>query len=159
MSKLAVECRQICLLQVTVGTLYGCDTQQGQLVGQTSLVSVKSTLGPASRLWGVGSYHADAKMSHGPAELRRVAFVNLTPGFRGMPVVAAAIRVESAEQAMLLNGFFYPLKAAVGAFFITEKHGVVFVRGIVHGAYEIPFLIWYPLMGAAILMDHHAGKR
>ena len=75
-----------------------------------------------------------------------------------MPVVTAAIRVETAEESALFNGFLYPLKAADSAFLFAEKHGVVLVGCIVHGAYKIPLLARDPFVRTGILMDHHARK-
>ena len=62
---------------------------------------------PAPGLGRVGSYHGYTKMGHCSAELSRVAFVNLAACFGGIPVMTAAIRVEAAEQAALLDDISY----------------------------------------------------
>jgi hypothetical protein len=56
---------------------------------------------------------------------------------------------------MSLNSLLNASEAAGSAFFFNKKHLIVLIGGIVHRNNQIPFLIRYPFMRAAILMNHH----
>src|SRR5512138_3795538 len=118
----------------------------------------ESSFRPASGFGRVGGDRGYAKMGHGSAKLSQVALINLAASFWGMPVMTTAIRVETAEQAADFNDILYTLEAADRPFLGAEEQGVVLIGGIIHSADKIPLLTRHPLMGAAVLMDHHAGK-
>ena len=64
----------------------------------------------------------DAQLRQRPAELRRVRAVDLAARLRRMEVVAAAIGVQRAEQAVARNRLAHAVKAACSSFLLAEEH-------------------------------------
>ena len=91
------------------------------------------------------------------AKLREVVLVHFSTRLGGMSIVAATIAVERTEQAMGHNHITHAPETAGRTFFINKEHGVVLAGGVIHGDDQVPLLADDPFVGAAILMNHHAG--
>ena len=74
-----------------------------------------------------------------------------------MEVVAAAVGVEGAEEALLLDRFPKPAKAREGAFFLDQEGRDDLARGVVHGGDEVEVAaqIHQPAVGRAVLEQEH----
>ncbi len=96
---------------------------------------------------------------HGAAKLGGVLLIDFATCFRRIPVMATPIAVERTEQAPGNNHIAYPPEAAERTFFFNKEHRVVPACSIIHGDDQIPLLPKYPLVGATVLVDHHARQR
>ena len=157
LQELLVECRQVISRDVPVGFLDVDDPVECQLLGQPVLVGAEHPFGSSPGLRGVGGDHLDAQLLHGTAELCGVLLVDLAAGLGGVPVVAASVGVQRAEQSFGPDHFADPLEAAPCAFLVHEEHRVMLAGGVIHGDDEIPLLPRHPLVPAAVLVEHHAG--
>ena len=67
----------------------------------------------------------------------QATLVDLADGLGAVQVVAAAVGVEGAEEALLLDRFPKPAKAPDGAFFVDQEGRDDLGRGVVHGGDEV----------------------
>ena len=106
----------------------------------------------------VGRDQLDAELRQGAADLGRGVLVHLAAGLGRVPVVAGAVGVERAEQALGPDRLGHPLEARHGALFGDEEGRVDIAGRIVHGDDQIPPSTGDPLVARAVLMQHHAGQ-
>ena len=97
--------------------------------------------------------------ARGAADLGRVGLVDLAAGRRRVPVVAGPVGIEAVEQPLGLDHLGKGAKTALGALLIDEEGRIGIARGIVHGHDQVPPLARHPLVGRAVLMQHHARQR
>ena len=99
----------------------------------------------------------DAELDEGPADLGQAPLVDLAAGLGAVEVVAAAVGVEGAEEALLLDRFPKPAKAREGAFFLDQEGRDDLARGVVHGGDEVEVAaqIHQPAVGRAVLEQEH----
>ena len=99
----------------------------------------------------------DAELDEGPANLGQAPLVDLAAGLGAVEVVAAAVGVEGAEEALLLDRFPKPAKAREGAFFLDQEGRDDLARGVVHGGDEVEVAaqIHQPAVGRAVLEQEH----
>ena len=135
------------------------DPGKAQFLRQTLLQRPEHALRPAPRLRRVGRDQIDAQLPERPTDLRRLLLVHLPPGLRRAPVVAPAIRIKRAEQAMRLNHLAQRRKTAHRPLLGHEKRRVNLARRIVHRHNQVPPTPRNPLMTRPIPVQHHPGQR
>ena len=96
--------------------------------------------------------------ARGAADLGRGVLVHLAAGLGRVPVVAGAVGVERAEQALGPDRLGHPLEARHGALFGDEEGRVDIAGRIVHGDDQVPPSTGDPLVARAVLVQHHAGQ-
>lgn len=100
----AVVARQIALLEEAVGRLGGGDAGQLELLGQAVLQGAEGPLAAPASLRRVGRDVLDAELGQGASNLGQHALGHLGAGFRRVEVVARAVGIEAAGQAVNRNG-------------------------------------------------------
>ena len=91
---------QVVLLEDAVGGLDGGDAGEPQLLGQEVLQGAEGALAAPPRLRRISRDMLDAELGKGAPDLGQDAPGQLTAGLGGVEVMAAAIAVEAARQAV-----------------------------------------------------------
>ena len=157
--KASVVGRKKLLGEIPVGRCHRGDLGQGQLFGQPILEGAEDALGAAPRLRRIGGNQRDSQLLQRAMDRGEAALVHLAPGRFGVPVVGPSIRIQRAEEPLRLNDVPQPLETAHRACFVDEAGRIEVTRGILHRHHEIPPTAGDPLMGRAVLMQHHARQR
>ena len=102
----------------------------------------------------------DAELLERPADLGKTVRVDLAAGDRGLEVVAAAVGIERAEQAVLADDLAQRREAAHGAFLLDEEHRVDRAVGVIHGHDQVELRVeaGKPAVPRAVLMQHHPDQ-
>ena len=127
---------------------------QRQLLGQPRLMSADRPLAAPPGLGRIGRDHLDAQLLHGAPKLGELSLVHLAAGLRGVPIMAAPVGVQRAEQPVAENDLPHPSKARRRALLLYKEHGVVHVVGVIHRHHQVPQLPRHPFMAAGILVQH-----
>ena len=146
------------LLEEAVGLDHVGDAGEPEFLGQALLQGAEHALRAPPCLGRVGRDQLDAELRQGAADLGRGVLVHLAAGLGRVPVVAGAVGVERAEQALGPDRLGHPLEARHGALFGDEEGRVDIAGRIVHGDDQVPPSTGDPLVARAVLVQHHAGQ-
>src|SRR5579884_2117664 len=152
--------RQIMIADKGVGRFDVSDPSQGQLLGQAVLKRAERPLRAAARLWRISRDVLDPQLAQRPPDLRQYALGDLAARFRRMEVMAAAVAVERAEQALGRDRLDQAAKARERPFFRDEERRINLARGVVERDDEVerPLAV-EPGVPRGVLMQHHADHR
>ena len=109
------------LLEEAVGLDHVGDAGEPEFLGQALLQGAEHALRAPPCLGRVGRDQLDAELRQGAADLGRGVLVHLAAGLGRVPVVAGAVGVERAEQALGPDRLGHPLEARHGALFGDEE--------------------------------------
>ena len=147
-------------LEPGVGRLDGRDPGQPHLLGQAVLQGGEQPLGASARLRRIGGDVLDPQMRQRPADLGQLRGRDFAAGLGGVKVMAAAVGVEGAEQAMLGNDLAQRREGRGGSFLFDQDHGVDPARGVVHGHDQVHRRqARDPHVPRPVLMQHQAADR
>ncbi len=149
---------QINLAQERVGLGHRGDGGQAQFLRQAILQCREHALRAPPGLGGVGRDQFDAQLAQGSAHLGRVVLVHLAAGLGRVPVVRGPVGVERAEQPPDLDHLAQGPEAAHGPLFVDEEGRVDLAGCVIHGDDQVPPLPGNPLVGRAVLVQHHGGQ-
>ena len=99
-------------------------------------------------------------MRQGPAHLRLLRLRDLLAGCGRVEVVAAAVGVERAEQAVRRDHLAQRAKRRSGAFLLDQQHRVNLAGRVVERHDQVDRRAAFdPCVTRAVLMQHHAPQR
>ena len=98
------------LLEEAVGLDHVGDAGEPEFLGQALLQGAEHALRAPPCLGRVGRDQLDAELRQGAADLGRGVLVHLAAGLGRVPVVAGAVGVERAEQALGPDRLGHPLE-------------------------------------------------
>ena len=158
-AKRAVVLWQEDLLEEAVGLDHVGDAGEPEFLGQALLQGAEHALRAPPCLGRVGRDQLDAELRQGAADPGSgCPCPPLPPASGRVPVVAGAVGVERAEQALGPDRLGHPLEARHGALFGDEEGRVDIAGRIVHGDDQVPPSTGDPLVARAVLVQHHAGQ-
>src|SRR5450830_904187 len=103
--ELPIMPRLIGISQICVGGVHCRDAVQRELGGQPTLQRAEHTFRTTSRFGAVGRNVFDAKLFQRATNFRQSRLVDFAASLRRVPIMAASVRVETAENAMFLYSF------------------------------------------------------
>ena len=102
----------------------------------------------------------DTELRQGPAQLRRLRLGHLLASLGREEVMAAAIRVQRAKQAVPLHHLAEPPECRGGAFLLDQEHRVDRPCRVIERDNQIELrLAFEPGKPRAVLMQHRANNR
>src|SRR5215472_7093501 len=157
--KASIELSDIVFAQKAIGRLQTANSPQPQLLRQPSLPSAEITFGTAAGLRRIGGYHLHSQLAQRSTYLRQAVGIDLASRLRGEPEMAAAIAVQSTENALALDDFLQPRHHRERRFFLGELRVVNLAGGIVQDHNQvIPAFVLKPLVMATVDVQQHAWQ-
>jgi len=152
---------QVDLREEPVGDLDGGDAGERELLGQAVLQGAERALRTPPRLGRVGRDVLDPELRERPADLGELILGDLLPCLGRQKIVARAIGIEGARQAMRGDHRGERVEAAHGAFLVDQERRIDRGGGIIQRDDQVELLLErrQPAMARAVLMQEHAGQR